>query len=225
MANVYTISNEAMTNFLAELQTTDTAQVAQQLEEFLSKHLKPKAKRGRPSKKTPAADEEPVAADLEEVHKEEEKQKKKRGRPSKKKPVADDEPVPAVVEKVEEVSKEEEKQKKKRGRPSKKSPVVDSGDAGEKEKKEKKPRKEKEEVNADLWGDLEEREFTRMNFQDEKSDKFWECAQEGKVTLVRYGKAGSNGILQQKTFADEETASKFLEKEILAKEKKGYIRA
>ena len=93
MANVYTISNEAMTQFLAELQTSDTKLVAQQLEEFLTKHLKPKAKRGRPSKKTPVADEKPVAAgvqDEKEVSKEEEKPKKKRGRPSKKTPVKDE---------------------------------------------------------------------------------------------------------------------------------------
>jgi len=193
MANVYTISNEALNQFLAELQTSDTKLMAQQFEEFLSKHLTPKAKRGRPSKKTPAADENPV---VEEVSKDEEKPKKKRGRPSKKNPDADEKPV------VEEVSKDDEKPKK-----------------------ERKPRKEKEEVNAGLWGDLEEREFTRMNFQEGSSDKFWECAQEGNVTLVRYGKTGTKGTLQQKTFEDEEAASKFLEKEILGKEKKGYIRA
>ena len=92
MANVYTISNEAMTQFLAELHTSDTKLVAQQLEEFLMKHLKPKAKRGRPSKKTPVADEEPApdaVEQVEEVSKEEEKPKKKRGRPSKKTPVED----------------------------------------------------------------------------------------------------------------------------------------
>ncbi len=96
---------------------------------------------------------------------------------------------------------------------------------GQKPKKERKPRKEKEEVNADIWGDLEEREFTRMTFQDTKSDKFWECDREGNVTLVRYGKTGGKGVMQQKTFEDEEAASKFLEKEILGKEKKGYVQA
>ena len=51
----------------------------------------------------------------------------------------------------------------------------------------------------------------------------WECSQEGNATLVRYGKAGSTGVLQQKTFADEQAASKFLEKEIAGKGKKGYF--
>ena len=94
------------------------------------------------------------------------------GRPSKKTPVVDSgDAAQAAVEEVQEVSKEEEKPKKKRGRPSKKTPVVDSGDAAQaavEEVKERKPRKEKEEVNADIWGDLEERKFTRNDIPRRK---------------------------------------------------------
>ena len=92
-------------------------------------------------------------------------------------------------------------------------------------KKEKKLRKEKEEVTMDLWGDIEALDFTRMNSPEGSSNKFWEYVQKANVTLVRYGKAGAKVLLQQKTFKDEATASKFLEKEIHVKGKKGYIQA
>ena len=176
--------------------------VANQVADFLKDHEKVKRPRGRPlskaKKNTPKAEEkkeEPVP-----VVAEEEPVKKKRGRPlskaKKKTPKAEEKKEEPVPAVAEEVPKE------------------------------RKTRKKKEEVNMDLWGDLEALTFTRWILQEGSSNKFWECVDLWQnVTLVRYGKVGSKGTLQQKTFTDDMEAAKFLKKEILGKEKKGYVRA
>ena len=186
-----------------------------------------KKKRGRPlskAKKNTPKKEEPVPAIAveEPVKKEEAVQapvvaveepvKKKRGRPlskAKKNTPKKEEPVPAIAveEPVPAVAVEEP------------VPAV-----AEEVPKERKPRKEKEEVNMDLLGDLEALTFTRWIFQEGSSNKFWECADKDNVTLVRYGKVGSKGTLQQKTLTDDVEAAEFLKKEILGKIKKGYVR-
>merc|ERR1711959_743067 len=181
-----------------------------------------KKKRGRPlskaKKNTGIADaKEPVPAVAVE-----EPVKKKRGRPAKNTPPVEekkDEPVLAPVVAVEEPVK------KKRGRPAKNTPKAEEKKeepvpaVAEEVPKERKSRKEKEEVNMDLWGDLEALTFTRWIFQEGSSNKFWECADKENVTLVRYGKVGSKGTLQQKTFTDDTEAAEFLKKEILGKQK------
>ena len=176
--------------------------VANQVADFLKDHEKVKRPRGRPlskaKKNTPKAEEkkeEPVP-----VVAEEEPVKKKRGRPLSK------------------AKKNTPKAEEKKEEPV---PAV-----AEEVPKERKTRKKKEEVNMDLWGDLEALTFTRWILQEGSSNKFWECVDLWQnVTLVRYGKVGSKGTLQQKTFTDDMEAAKFLKKEILGKEKKGYVRA
>ena len=86
-----------------------------------------------------------------------------------------------------------------------------------------KSKKEKEEIDWDFWGDLEEIEFTRFICNDDKSSKFWEFTLEDNKILVRYGKIGSDGTIQQKSFDSDNDASKYIVKETAAKEKKGYI--
>ena len=184
-------------NQIQELLKTLDGAVDNQVADFLKDHEKVKRPRGRPAKNTPKAEEKKEEAVQAPVVAEEEPVKKKRGRPAKNTGIADAE------EKKEEPV-----------------PAV-----AEEVPKERKPRKEKEEVNMDLWGDLEALTFTRWIFQEGSSNKFWECADKENVTLVRYGKVGSKGTLQQKTFTDDTEAAEFLKKEILGKQKKGYVRA
>ena len=206
-------------NQIQELLKTLDGPVANQVANFLKDHEKVKRPRGRPlskaKKNTPKAEEKkeepvPVVAEEEPVKKEEAVQA----------------PVVAVEEPV----------KKKRGRPlskaKKNTPKAEEKKeepvpaVAEEVPKERKTRKKKEEVNMDLWGDLEALTFTRWILQEGSSNKFWECVDLWQnVTLVRYGKVGSKGTLQQKTFTDDMEAAKFLKKEILGKEKKGYVRA
>ena len=189
-------------NQIQELLKTLDGPVANQVADFLKDHEKVKRPRGRPlskaKKNTPKAEEkkeEPVP-----VVAEEEPVKKKRGRPLSK------------------AKKNTPKAEEKKEEPV---PAV-----AEEVPKERKTRKKKEEVNMDLWGDLEALTFTRWILQEGSSNKFWECVDLWQnVTLVRYGKVGSKGTLQQKTFTDDMEAAKFLKKEILGKEKKGYVRA
>ena len=196
--SLYQMNQNQIQEFLAGL---DGA-VANQVADFLKDHEKVKRPRGRPlskaKKNTPKAEEkkeEPVP-----VVAEEEPVKKKRGRPLSK------------------AKKNTPKAEEKKEEPV---PAV-----AEEVPKERKTRKKKEEVNMDLWGDLETLTFTRWILQEGSSNKFWECVDLWQnVTLVRYGKVGSKGTLQQKTFTDDMEAAKFLKKEILGKEKKGYVRA
>ena len=196
--SLYQMNQNQIQEFLAGL---DGA-VANQVADFLKDHEKVKRPRGRPlskaKKNTPKAEEkkeEPVP-----VVAEEEPVKKKRGRPLSK------------------AKKNTPKAEEKKEEPV---PAV-----AEEVPKERKTRKKKEEVNMDLWGDLEALTFTRWILQEGSSNKFWECVDLWQnVTLVRYGKVGSKGTLQQKTFTDDMEAAKFLKKEILGKEKKGYVRA
>ncbi|HMI60158.1 MAG TPA: WGR domain-containing protein, partial [Puia sp.] len=60
-------------------------------------------------------------------------------------------------------------------------------------------------------------DFQRLNFRDAGIDKFWEAATDGNQLILRWGKTGTRGQIQMKTFPDEEGARK--EKERLIKEK------
>lgn len=63
----------------------------------------------------------------------------------------------------------------------------------------------------------------RYEFKSGGSEKFWEIHQEGDQYTVRYGKIGTNGQSQTKTFADEAKAQKEAEKVTKSKVKKGYV--
>ena len=64
--------------------------------------------------------------------------------------------------------------------------------------------------------------FQRLYYKEGGSDKFWEAATDGNKLIVRWGREGSKGQIQLKTFPDEEAARKEKEKLIKEKTTKGY---
>ncbi|EHK6582203.1 WGR domain-containing protein, partial [Escherichia albertii] len=60
-------------------------------------------------------------------------------------------------------------------------------------------------------------------YQDEKSHKFWAVEQQGNELHISWGKVGTNGQSQVKSFADAATAEKAELKLIAEKVKKGYV--
>lgn len=60
-------------------------------------------------------------------------------------------------------------------------------------------------------------------FQDFKSQKFWSIDSEGNNVTVNYGKLGTDGQIQVKTYASHEEAEKQVNKLIAEKTKKGYV--
>ena len=63
----------------------------------------------------------------------------------------------------------------------------------------------------------------RFEFVSGGSDKFWEADVTGNEVAVRFGRNGTNGQTEQKTFADEAAATKHAESKIAQKIGKGYI--
>ena len=60
-------------------------------------------------------------------------------------------------------------------------------------------------------------------FQDEKSHKFWAVEQQGNELHICWGKVGTKGQNQVKSFADAAAAAKAELKLIAEKVKKGYV--
>ncbi|EEU1435119.1 WGR and DUF4132 domain-containing protein [Escherichia coli] len=60
-------------------------------------------------------------------------------------------------------------------------------------------------------------------YQDEKSHKFWAVEQQGNELHITWGKVGTNGQSQVKSFADAAAAEKAELKLIAEKTKKGYV--
>ncbi|EPA2759118.1 WGR and DUF4132 domain-containing protein [Escherichia coli] len=60
-------------------------------------------------------------------------------------------------------------------------------------------------------------------YQDEKSHKFWAVEQQGNELNISWGKVGTNGQSQVKSFADAAAAEKAELKLIAEKTKKGYV--
>lgn len=60
-------------------------------------------------------------------------------------------------------------------------------------------------------------------FQDEKLHKFWAVEQQGNELHISWGKVGTNGQNQVKSFADAAAAAKAELKLIAEKTKKGYV--
>ncbi|EFN9845363.1 WGR domain-containing protein, partial [Escherichia coli] len=60
-------------------------------------------------------------------------------------------------------------------------------------------------------------------YQDEKSHKFWAVEQQGNELHITWGKVGTNGQSQVKSFADAAAAEKVELKLIAEKVKKGYV--
>jgi predicted DNA-binding WGR domain protein len=59
-------------------------------------------------------------------------------------------------------------------------------------------------------------------YRDEKSNKFWSIEVTGNCFTVTFGKTGTAGQTQEKSFADEATCRKEADKLIAEKTKKGY---
>ncbi|WP_395743998.1 WGR domain-containing protein [Prosthecobacter sp.] len=62
----------------------------------------------------------------------------------------------------------------------------------------------------------------RFEFTEGGSKKFWEIGQSGCDMTVRYGRIGTNGQTQTKTFSDEARARREVQKLIAEKVRKGY---
>jgi predicted DNA-binding WGR domain protein/ABC-type iron transport system FetAB ATPase subunit len=64
--------------------------------------------------------------------------------------------------------------------------------------------------------------FRRLHYRDGSSDKFWEAATDENKLVVRWGRRGSKGQIQLKTFPDSEAAQKEMERSIKEKLGAGY---
>lgn len=62
----------------------------------------------------------------------------------------------------------------------------------------------------------------RFEFSDGKSNKFWEISSSGTEVTVRFGRIGTQGQTQTKSFPDEAAAAKHMAKLIEEKLGKGY---
>lgn len=62
----------------------------------------------------------------------------------------------------------------------------------------------------------------RFEYKDARSYKFWEIQIEGNAYTVRYGKVGTDGVTQTKSFASPDKANSEAQKKINEKVKKGY---
>jgi DNA ligase-1 len=62
-----------------------------------------------------------------------------------------------------------------------------------------------------------------FEFVEGKSSKFWEITLDGTSVTVRFGRIGTNGQTQTKTFGDEDAAIKHTDKLIAEKTGKGYV--
>lgn len=62
-----------------------------------------------------------------------------------------------------------------------------------------------------------------FDYQDDKSSKFWEIIQTDDTVTVRYGKTGTQGQTQDKTFTDASALAKHVAKLIADKTAKGYV--
>ncbi len=61
-----------------------------------------------------------------------------------------------------------------------------------------------------------------LEFSDGSSNKFWQVTQTGNTICITFGKIGTAGQTQEKSFPSEEAAAKEAEKQATAKIKKGY---
>ena len=92
----------------------------------------------------------------------------------------------------------------------------------EAEVKQKKARAPKEQVDMEIIESLNDDDWESLTCDEGKSNKFWRAITVGTKLFVHYGKVGSKGIYQQKTFESDEDANKQLLKDIALKQKKGY---
>ncbi|HWU51566.1 MAG TPA: WGR domain-containing protein, partial [Tahibacter sp.] len=63
----------------------------------------------------------------------------------------------------------------------------------------------------------------RFEFSEGASNKFWEIARNGADLDIRWGRIGTQGQSQTKSFADEAKAGAALDKLVAEKTGKGYV--
>jgi predicted DNA-binding WGR domain protein len=63
----------------------------------------------------------------------------------------------------------------------------------------------------------------RFEFVGGSSAKFWEIAVEGKDVTVRFGRIGTAGQEQTRSFADPDEAQQHAERLVAEKTGKGYV--
>ncbi len=66
-------------------------------------------------------------------------------------------------------------------------------------------------------------EVRYFEYQDEKSDKFWEISLSASSFTTRWGRRGTNGQQKEKSFDSEALAKKEYEKLVSEKLKEGYV--
>lgn len=62
----------------------------------------------------------------------------------------------------------------------------------------------------------------RFEFSEGNSSKFWELTLQGTEVTVRFGRIGTQGQVNEKSFPDEAAAAKHAEKLVEQKLGKGY---
>ena len=62
----------------------------------------------------------------------------------------------------------------------------------------------------------------RFEFSEGNSNKYWEISFHGPEVIVRFGRIGTQGQINEKSFPDEAAAAKHVEKLVLQKLNKGY---
>lgn len=65
----------------------------------------------------------------------------------------------------------------------------------------------------------------RLELRDDASSKFWEVDRKGKVLRICWGRVGTSGQVQEKSFATPQAAETERDKLIASKRKKGYVDA
>jgi predicted DNA-binding WGR domain protein len=68
------------------------------------------------------------------------------------------------------------------------------------------------------------RKFTRFEFEEDDSSKFWEVTTAGADVTARWGRIGTYGRVLTKSYANESDATEAAEKQIREKQYKGYER-
>ena len=65
----------------------------------------------------------------------------------------------------------------------------------------------------------------RFEFTEGSSNKFWAISVEGINVTIRFGRIGTEGQSQTKTFPTTDAAAKHADRLIAEKTKKGYVEA
>ncbi|MGE3724202.1 MAG: DUF4132 domain-containing protein [Candidatus Sericytochromatia bacterium] len=65
--------------------------------------------------------------------------------------------------------------------------------------------------------------MVKLGFTEGNADKFWQIERQGQEVLLKWGRSGTAGQSQVKNFGSEAEAEQFLQQQLKAKLKKGYL--